>query len=449
MVAVGGLGASGCAVGSPDGDPGAATTATADSEEARIQDFLDRRYTAADVRHSYRTNAGDVVDCIDFAAQVGVRALAARGEQARTDIPPRFAAKLDEMRARASSQGVQRDEEGHARACPEGTVPEIRITADRIRTIGLDRYLHAVTHKAPPPRNMPPGMETQGFAHVQATFGPVANDGGVAYLAVASPGGLTGDDHSIAQTWTSSNSSSDPPQELQTVEAGWIASPGLLGDTKPRAFIFATADGYNTTGCYNNNPSLAEGNGLFVTCLPWVMQSGSMALGQALDASVVGGAQIQMYVETYFDSSAGWYIFVSGSVGGVDEGFIGYYPRSDYEWSDSPLTTGASYFQAGAEVYDETQDSSTATWPAPPAVQMGEGPIGATVEIAGDVGYHWNAFANGYGYYDKSYTFKTAGAKLENTRPTAYAQSNSFPKGQSSWGNYFYYGDVDPFVFHL
>jgi hypothetical protein len=48
-------------------------------EVQRVQAFLDSRYTAADVRHSFTTKFAETIDCIDFYAQPGVKALVARG----------------------------------------------------------------------------------------------------------------------------------------------------------------------------------------------------------------------------------------------------------------------------------------------------------------------------------------------------------------------------------
>jgi len=49
-------------------DTSSAAEAEQPDEDARIQAFLDARYTAADVRYSYKTRAGEVIDCIDFFA---------------------------------------------------------------------------------------------------------------------------------------------------------------------------------------------------------------------------------------------------------------------------------------------------------------------------------------------------------------------------------------------
>jgi hypothetical protein len=45
----------------------------------RIAAWLDSRYHKSDVQHSFKTMFGETVDCVDYFAQPGVRALSARG----------------------------------------------------------------------------------------------------------------------------------------------------------------------------------------------------------------------------------------------------------------------------------------------------------------------------------------------------------------------------------
>src|ERR1700733_13976358 len=71
----------------PTGGAASSVTAHAGATEAeRVQSFLDARYTSADVRYSFHTRAGQDIDCVDFFAEPGVKALAARGEPI-TSIP--------------------------------------------------------------------------------------------------------------------------------------------------------------------------------------------------------------------------------------------------------------------------------------------------------------------------------------------------------------------------
>src|SRR5262249_31313732 len=60
------------------------------SEEARLRKFLDDRYGSKDVQHSFTTAFGETIDCVDFAAQPGVKAALANG--IAVDEPPRAAA---------------------------------------------------------------------------------------------------------------------------------------------------------------------------------------------------------------------------------------------------------------------------------------------------------------------------------------------------------------------
>ncbi|KAJ1260515.1 hypothetical protein BS78_10G238200 [Paspalum vaginatum] len=40
--------------------------------------------------------------------------------------------------------------------------------------------------------------------------------------------------------------------DLNDLQAGWIVDPSYYGDSKTHFFVYWTADGYNSTGCYNS-----------------------------------------------------------------------------------------------------------------------------------------------------------------------------------------------------
>lgn len=93
-----------------------------------MQAFLDARYKASDVRYSFHTAAGQTIDCVDFFAEPGVKALAARG-QTLTSIPTAPPVP-DAFKNRATTPGPhnetdlsfhgQPDVNGNPEQCPEG-----------------------------------------------------------------------------------------------------------------------------------------------------------------------------------------------------------------------------------------------------------------------------------------------------------------------------------------
>jgi len=105
------------------------------AEAVRVQAYLDSRYRAADVRHSFQSVFGETIDCIDFFATPGVKALAAQGTRL-TQLPtppprppPPPGHPTDQGRLSEFEFNGQPDETGSPRVCPAGSVPEIRITA--------------------------------------------------------------------------------------------------------------------------------------------------------------------------------------------------------------------------------------------------------------------------------------------------------------------------------
>ena len=129
-------------------------------EAARVRAFLDSRYTAADVRHSFQTINLETIDCIDFFAYPSVKALAAAGTPL-TEIPkpppPRRPVRTPATGGHLSSLmfNGDPDDSGSARVCPADTVPIIRVTAEDIEAAGgLDAYQSRAgkMKKAPPPR---------------------------------------------------------------------------------------------------------------------------------------------------------------------------------------------------------------------------------------------------------------------------------------------------------
>jgi Neprosin len=274
-------------------------------EAARVQSFLDARYKASDVKHSFRTKLGDTIDCIDFFAQAGVKALAARGTPI-TKPPPSV------TRPRNPDEP---DENGYRRQCPDGTVPQVRITPDQIqRAGGLDAYLSRIKKfmgKLPsgslPARSQrgslttsgPPAPGLPGYAHAYILGTGNNYTSGSARLSIWTPAipsnNLT--DHSLMQTWTTTGGNVAtaatpttpavpcPANCDQTVEVGWIVDPGFFVDTNPHLFIYATPDGY-WTGCYNDSIPINISGAR--TCPVWVGLPSSFPPGVTLPTSVQG-----------------------------------------------------------------------------------------------------------------------------------------------------------------
>lgn len=430
---------------------GAATTAAAPDpqEAARVQTFLDGRYKTTDVRYSFHTRAGQDIDCVDFFAEPGVKALAAQGK-ALTAIPE--TPPLPEaLRKRAASTGSrpeddlafhgQLDENGNPEQCPAGSVPEVRITADDIaRSGGLDAFSQRFARKQGPPRV----MQTEGgsfscapdytyYGHVVGTL--ATGQPGLAYgstvMSVYGPNVQSGrGDHSLSQLWLYGGSNTVvggtacTSDCVQSVEVGWTVDNSLdyPNTHSPYLFLFSTNNGY-ADGCYDN------WNGVPSTCVTWVPSStAAFAWNQllAFDApGNVGGQDPQPgpveITPTVIEIGGNYWITIT--IGSVSS-YLGYFPGSDFTG-----TTPFDTFQVGGEVYDAT---GTFTGDG---VQMGSG----------------NPPSEGYGWAAYHHDFATAweangstqwsfDASMCATRPIDYGYSTTAGVGQSTWNEYFYYG---------
>jgi hypothetical protein len=457
--------ASGCS-GSPDSPgstevspPPASGASASPSGDATLQ----TKYLSQDVRHTFRAKGGDTIDCVDFFAEPGVKALAARGTplaspvalEPRPEVEEKFRATVHA--GEDVSFNGESDEDGNARSCPAGTVPELRLTQVR----GADQL------RASPHRLVPVAIQQGsdpadglGYGHVVAESPNISAQGTYAALTIPPAPflGTWAGDHSLGQTWTfagslfASQNCTAKVNCYETVEVGWDADPSNLGDGKPRLFIFSTNDGYSENDdCWQGSRNCggpADGTPI----VAWVPNTTSkFAVGQALPSSVPGAGQSgnqEIAIEVLL-TTQGWQI--SLKIGGVSS-VLGYYALSNYSLLHDQATT----FEAGGEVFDGKNYAEGDTdWVDPPNVQMGMGGIGVLPVLQGHEGYNYTAVVHDYEYFAPALRTWVTGGTPASTRTTSYTYTQSAPVGPpytgnpaspSPWRNFFYFGDVTPFV---
>jgi hypothetical protein len=406
------------------------------TEAARLRAFLDARYKASDVRYSFHTQAGQTIDCVDFFAEPGVKALAARGQPltsipAPPPVPDAFKNRTKTAGPRTEenlSFHGQPDVNGNPEQCPEGSVPEVRITAEDIaRAGGLDAYRRI--RKRPPPHVQKdnPGPtcayaqshEYPTYSHVVGTL--VSDTPGIAYgstvMSIYGPNvpSVAGD-HSLSQLWlySGSNTSVDGPpctsDCVQSVEIGWDVDNVInSGDQNtPHLFLFSTNNGYGD-GCYNNIPNLPG------ACVPWVPLPGAaFALNQALSYNPAGDTPPLELTATVLLVGGGYWITLQI---GSTSSYIGYFPQSDFS---APMET----FQVGGEVEDQTETFLD--------LAMGSGNYP-------DSGYGWAAYHHDFAaaWIDGVMQWSD-GAAMCAARPADYSYLTT--GGLSTWDQYFYFG---------
>jgi len=472
----------------PAGSAGvSASTATAQGasadEATSIRRFLDARYRAEDVHHSFRSALGQDIDCIDFFAQPGVKALAARGQPmtsvpALPDVPSGFhaaepAASTDRLERSAAFDGSL-DDNGSVRACPEGTVPEVRITVEQVqRAGGVEAFRRALHTKAAPakPRILKGGPDQYGdcegedyagYAHVyglmltpstqaiaagssvMSIYGPNIPDPAVAYGP------------SIAPTWMVGYSADYA--NVETVETGWNVDSWVYdGDTHvPHLFIFSTTDDYVSTGCYNDwdaaitgyevddagQPEVDDaGNLVPGTCVPWVQISRQYTPGMALPASVVQAVDPrkpsslpkELSLSTV-NIAGGWWILVQ--VSGGPPSFLGFYPGKSYDVS-------MTYYEIGGEVATSANPASADPFPGT-GLQMGSGQKPS--EGQGYAAYHrdYMALLSGPTEGGSPLVDDASICATDEADYTYSATPKPVSQAAGPWVNYFYYGGTPP-----
>jgi len=465
--------AQGAEPASPAGTDVQASTVT----DARIQAYLDSLYTAADVKHTFTTRFGEVVDCIDFQAYPSVKALAAAGVHVADEGPPVPPPSLPSMPA--VDEGVafhgQPDDSGSARACPAGTAPYLRETAARIQAAGgLDSYLWARSHQTsgryhPPGGPMGPlcGSPTMNGFDWAIGNSAISNLGGTTVAAVYNPGLTVKSncggyqqktcEHSLAQVWATTGTCEDTDgmgpnsctvgasgNAVQSAELGWHVDPGVEPDLNTHLFTFSTQNGYD---------SYANGGGCYNTCSFVPASSPAYTPGQTI-SGIVGPFQGKAPLEyafqvfnpgpSYPTQYQNWYVYVNGAL-------IGYYPGSIFSGA---MVTHATDFEVGGEIYSDYVNQPNDD------VQMGSG-VSSTGNGFDNVAYHRDIYtlnvgsgsgticgnplcSNGfcYGAMPLSGNSGLCGYQASNF----YALSTTDATGGSSsgcWASYFYYGGGD------
>ncbi|XP_031255684.1 uncharacterized protein LOC116113666 [Pistacia vera] len=233
---------------------------------------------------SIKSEDGDIIDCVDIYKQPAFDHPALRNHTLQLtpsiDLPTEKVDKINESGWPVVIQTWQKNG-----TCPKGTVP-IRILV----TVGYN-YLGA-----------------QGDINVW------------------NPNVDLEDDYTTAQIWLKGG----PGDRLESVESGWMVNPKLYGDKRTRFFTYWTADGYETTGCFD------------LTCTGFVQTDSEVALGASIDPiSSRGGPQYQITIGITLDPNLGnWWLKYNNKV-------VGYWPANLF----SLLKHNAILVEWGGQVF--------------------------------------------------------------------------------------------------
>ena len=298
-------------------------------------------YEDVEAQHSFMDESGAIFDCIPIEQQPSLRG-SEESVPTAPDLPPHAAATGGEQDEQSealvgSPLGPdRRDWHGNVMQCPEGTIPMRRVTLQQLTRF---ETLQDFFRKGPrgagrprPPRPAEPATVsvTHRWAHA---YQNVNNGGGHSFLNLWRPAIGANQIFSLSQHWYVGGSGAN----LQTIECGWQVCPALYGDAQPHLFTYWTADGYNSTGCYN------------LTCSAFVQTGTSFAPGMALGPISVSGGQ-QYEIELAYLLTAGrWWLYMNGTQG---SNAIGYYPVTLYR--GGALANHATEIDYGGETTGTT-----------------------------------------------------------------------------------------------
>jgi len=390
-------------------------------------------YQGVHVTHSFEQDS-QTVDCVPIEQQASVRMLGLPGIAAPPPnllpgTPAAGAATVLEQPGEVTRASLRPssavDRFGNATSCEDGTVPIQRTTLEQISRFPT---LKAFLSKSPDGKAHIPGQQTSAsvlppqaqavdLRHRHNTvYQSVYNLGGNSNLNLWNPYVYTptGAAFSLSQVWYAGFQPDGVT--VQTVEAGWHVFPDLYGTNKllPHLFVYFTADGYKTSGCYDKS------------CPGFVQTSGNVWVGQAFTTySQYQGSQVEVQIMWEF-WAGNWWLNVNGE-------WVGYYPGSLF--GSGQMATHATSIEYGGEV---TVYNYGGIFPP-----MGSGRYG-------DTGWQSAAFQRNIQYFDTGLVLRYPSlVRNTNECPAATAappigQTGTSVLGPDSWaapwGIYFFFG---------
>lgn len=383
----------------------------------QMQQYVLNMYKDVHVSQSF-VLGNDHFDCIPVQEQPGARKLGLT----HVATPPPVSASLPQAFARGaplnslnqatpiSSQLAENDRVdtlGHSRVCAAGTIPMRRITLEELsRFPNLKAYFQKTPDGAehlPTNQIVPPQVYSHKYSY---TYQYVTNIGQTDTINLWSPYVNTSADQifSLAQSWTVGTNG-----VTQTAEVGWQNYPGLYGDERSRLFIYWTADGYQSTGCYN------------LSCSAFVQTNSNWYFGGPFsNYSTVGGSQYE-FLAQYYLYEGNWWLGL-GSPGNVT--WVGYYPASLY--GSGPMSTSAQLIEFGSESVGST------SWPA-----EGSGNFASA-------GWSYAGYQRELWYWAPGGAANWVSLTAAEPSPSCYTISGPTWGGYSPpsnyWGYYFYFG---------
>ncbi|CAK9227767.1 unnamed protein product [Sphagnum troendelagicum] len=365
------------------------------SKLSRIQKKLLHRLNKPPVK-TIQSPDGDLIDCVLSTLQPAFEHPLLKNHT--IEKPPSFLLKFK------SEQTVSQKQIWHESGeCPVGTVPIRRTLAkDILRAGSIDKYRTKKGGMSAVPKPSPATITSSSHEHAISYMQGDSYNGAQATINVWSPRVDVPSEFSLSQIWILAGAFTS---DLNSIEAGWQVSPDMYGDNNPRLFTYWTADGYQTTGCYN------------LLCSGFVQTSNTIAIGASISpVSSYGGTQYEIGILIWKDPNTGawWMQFGENTL-------VGYWPASLF----THLAGSATVLEWGGEVVNSEPGGQHTT------TEMGSGQFA-------EAGFGEASYMRNIQFVDTSNVLRSVvGLQTLTEQPNCYDIQGGF---NSAWGNFFYYG---------
>ncbi|XP_013584785.1 PREDICTED: uncharacterized protein LOC106293666 [Brassica oleracea var. oleracea] len=298
-----------------------------DHQEIKVERLLKRLNKHALI--SIKSEDGDIIDCVPIHSQPAFDHPLLKNHIIQ--MKPSF---IPESTSTYTKKKINATQAWHKNGrCPKNTVPIRRIKKeDILRSKSIKSYGKKTTPSSPQATTFDPskGHEYAVMNSMNGTF-----FGTQFSVNIWKPEVQVADEFSLAQTWLVSGVGTT----RNTIEAGLQVYPRIYGDNNLRLFVYWTADGYQSTGCYNN------------ACSGFVQRSNLITVGGTYTTvSEYDGDQYDLSMLIWKDGENWWLK--------VGEELVGYWPGKLF----NSLGDGATIVQWGGEIVNlETGGKHTTT----------------------------------------------------------------------------------------
>ncbi|KAI3964760.1 hypothetical protein MKW92_012870 [Papaver armeniacum] len=263
------------------------------------------------------TKIGEIIDCIDIYKQPAFDNPLLKNH--KIQMSPDSNQKEATNQTISSSSifgGLQKE------ICPSGTVPIRRTTKEDL--VNAKTFIKK-TRLVDASNTYPNAPTTNHFVFAEEVIQAKKYFGATAHMSLHDLS-VFRDEFSTSQIWLING----PQEKINSIEFGIMHDPLLYGDSKARLFSSWTADGHQTTGCYN------------MMCPGFVQVNRAIMFGIQFQASIYGQPGKDYYfIVRRAPTSKDWWLSI-GMNAEISEP-VGYWPKELF----THLTDSASIVRYG------------------------------------------------------------------------------------------------------